>query len=94
MAAPKQQYQTLTDMKASKKWFFFFFSIIIIYVDIFGNGGQRNQYRTDLNAEETAALQRFKEEDGKMDRKLDIIIDGTAQWKNNALQIGQVSTKF
>jgi hypothetical protein len=43
-----------------------------------------------LNAEETAALQRFKEEDGKMDRKLDIIIDGTAQWKNNAMQIGQV----
>ena len=25
-----------------------------------------------------------------MDKKLDIIIDGTAQWKNNAIQIGQV----
>ena len=64
---------------------------IIFYLDIFGNGRQRNQYRTDLNAEETATLQRFKEEDGKMDKKQDIIIDGTAQWKNNAMQIGQVT---
>ena len=71
-----------------------FWGIDVIYLDIFGNGGQGNQQRTDLNAEETAALQRLKEEDGKMDKKLNIIIDGTAQWKNNALQIGQVSTKF
>ena len=40
--------------------------------------------------EEGAALKKFKEEDYKMDKKLDIIIAGTEDWKRNAQMMGEV----
>lgn len=75
-------------------FFGFLFLIIFSFWDLYENGSgagrQLQETRSDLTPEEAAALKRFKENDGIMERKLDQIIDGTSNWRGKALMMGEV----
>ncbi|CAD8093447.1 unnamed protein product [Paramecium primaurelia] len=51
--------------------------------------GRKPPPSQQMTQEEKDAMQRWKQNDEIMDKQLDVLIDGTQQWKENAQKIGQ-----